>query len=118
VPGRDKQPSLARAARWDGLLPQVIGDPDRRKADTPEELAEIVALAKSLRTGAGLSTVDYDVILEADSYGEFRTMTTTDPRVWADAGATWWVESWWNLDRASGGEETLLKRLDAGPTRR
>lgn len=117
MPGRETQPSLDRAARWDGLLPQVIGDPDRHKADTPEELAEIVAVTTSLRAAAGLSTVDYDVILEADSYGEFRTMTTTDPRVWADSGATWWVESWWNLDRAKDGEEILLNRIDAGPPR-
>jgi hypothetical protein len=41
-------------------------------------------------------------------------MTTTDPLVWAQAGATWWVESWWDLERATG-EQTLLTRIDAGP---
>jgi hypothetical protein len=117
VPGRDRQPSLTRAALWNGLLPQVIGDESRAKADSPEELATIAALTQRFRAAAGLSTVDYDVILEADSYGGFRSMVTTDPCAWADAGATWWVECWWDLERPKGGEEILLDRIDAGPQR-
>jgi hypothetical protein len=115
VPGRASQPSLARAARWDGLLPQVVGDTGRAKADTPDELAGIVSQVVALRTDAGLPTDGYDVVLEADSYGGFRTMASTDPEVWARAGATWWVESWWDLSRATGGEEVLLQRIAAGP---
>jgi alkanesulfonate monooxygenase SsuD/methylene tetrahydromethanopterin reductase-like flavin-dependent oxidoreductase (luciferase family) len=115
VPGRETQPSLARAARWDGLLPSVVHGEGRAKADTPEELAEIVARTLALRAEAGLSPEGYDVVLEADSFGGFRQMTSTDPRVWADAGATWWVESWWDLGQAD--EAVLRKRLDAGPPR-
>jgi alkanesulfonate monooxygenase SsuD/methylene tetrahydromethanopterin reductase-like flavin-dependent oxidoreductase (luciferase family) len=114
VPGRDRQPSLARAARWDGLIPQVIGDERRDKADTPEELAGLVARVLALRAAAGLPVEGYDVVLEADSYGGFRTMSTTDPLVWAQAGATWWVESWWDLERGRG-ERTLRKRIETGP---
>src|SRR5882757_2138338 len=114
VPGRASQPSLARAARWDGLIPQVLGDADRHKADTPEELAGIVAQALALRAEAGIAADGYDVVLEADSYGGFRQMTSTDPSVWSDAGATWWVESWWDLERHTG-EQTLRDRIAAGP---
>jgi hypothetical protein len=44
-------------------------------------------------------------------------MACSDPKAWAEAGATWWIESWWNLDRAAGGERQLLDRLSAGPPR-
>ncbi|HEY1485200.1 MAG TPA: LLM class flavin-dependent oxidoreductase [Micromonosporaceae bacterium] len=117
VVGRDEQPSLARAARWDGLLPAVVSTSERAKADTPEELAGIAATTLALRAEAGLPAEGFDIVLEADSYGQFRTMSTTDPTAWSDAGATWWVESWWNLERANGDEGILLERLAAGPPR-
>jgi len=117
VVGRSAQPSLARAARWDGLLPSVIDRGDRDKTDTPELLAGVVAQTLALRAEAGLAADGYDIVLEADSYCEFVQMTSTDPQVWEWAGATWWVESWWNLDRANRGEEILLERLAAGPPR-
>lgn len=114
VGGRPDQPSLARAARWDGLLPEVIESGRRDKVQTPAELAAIVAQAMQVRAAAGQSAVGFDVIVEADSYGQFRQMDCTDPAVWAAAGGTWWIESWWNLDRADGGEQILLDRLAAG----
>ena len=115
VRGRSAQPSLARAARWDGLLPEVVGPAGRAKVATPAELTGIVAQARQFRTAAGQPINGYDVIVEADSYGEFRQMACTDPAAWADAGGTWWIESWWNLDPADGGEQTLMGRLAAGP---
>jgi alkanesulfonate monooxygenase SsuD/methylene tetrahydromethanopterin reductase-like flavin-dependent oxidoreductase (luciferase family) len=115
VGGRSDQPSLARAARWDGLIPEVIEAGRRHKVQTPSDLAAIVAQAVQFRTAAGQSAASYDVVVEADSYGQFRQMSCTDPAGWAAAGGTWWIESWWNLDRASGGEQILLDRLAAGP---
>ncbi|HEY2791611.1 MAG TPA: LLM class flavin-dependent oxidoreductase [Micromonosporaceae bacterium] len=112
---RAAQPSLARAARWDGLLPDVIRDSGRAKVDSPEVMAQIVERALALRAEAGLPVEGYDVILDADSYGGFIQMTCTDVEAWAQAGATWWIESWWDLGRAD--EQTLLDRLSAGPPR-
>lgn len=115
VVGRDRQPSLARAARWDGLLPQVIDPADRGKPSTVDSLAEIVALTRAEREGAGLAWEGYDVILEADSYGEFIVTEPKDPGAWADAGATWWVESWWSLERSPQGLDELRRRIQTGP---
>lgn len=117
TPERAAQPSLARAARWDGLIPSVVRGPERTKAATTGELAEIVGLTLSLRADAGLPAQGYDVMLEADSYGGFLAMTDNDPRAWERAGATWWVESWWDLGDGDAGERTLLERLAAGPPR-
>jgi len=115
VVGRDRQPSLARAARWDGLLPQIISPTDRDKPTTVESLAEIVALTRAEREQAGLPWEGYDVVLEADSYGEFVTTEPKDPAVWAEAGATWWIESWWSLERGTAGLAELRRRIDSGP---
>src|SRR5580700_913287 len=42
VAGRDRQPSLDRAARWDGLLPQIIDSGEARHVASPDELALLV----------------------------------------------------------------------------
>jgi alkanesulfonate monooxygenase SsuD/methylene tetrahydromethanopterin reductase-like flavin-dependent oxidoreductase (luciferase family) len=117
VEGRARQPSLARAAHWDGLLPEVVRPDGRHKVASPDELAGIVARATQIRVAGGQQPDGYDVIVEADSYRQFRQMTCTDPGAWEQAGATWWIESWWNLQRADGGERILLDRLASGPPR-
>lgn len=115
VVGRDRQPSLERAARWDGLLPQVIDADARGKTDTLDQLADIVGRVRRLRESAGLSWEGYDVVLEADSFGEFVKTVPLDPSAWAEAGATWWVESWWSLERGEEGLAELRRRVAAGP---
>lgn len=115
VIGRAAQPSLDRAARWQGLIPQVV-DPDAgsRKGGLAE-FAGIVADVHDRRAAAGLPLEGYDVVLEADSTGEFIQREPAEPAAWADAGATWWVESWWTLERGDAGLAELRRRVSAGP---
>jgi len=117
VGGRTRQPSLERAARWDGLLPSVLGDNGHRQFTGPAELAEVVAEVKALRAAAGLPADGYDVIIEGDSTGEFIQLDPPDPRAWEDGGATWWIESWWTIERGAGGLAELRRRIEAGPPR-
>lgn len=117
VVGRSRQPSLERAARWDGLLPQVV---DKSGGDSPsldnvERFAALVGEVRDLREAAGLPWQGYDVVLEADSSGEFVNRQPPDPTAWEQAGATWWVESWWNLERNAEGAAELRRRITAGP---
>lgn len=114
VVGRDRQPSLARAARWDGLLPQVIDGGYSGRVRSPDEMAGLVAEVRRVRVEEGLEARPYDVVLEADSVGAERT-DPADPDVWAQAGVTWWVESWWDLPRDEAGMRTLRRRIEAGP---
>ncbi len=115
VIGRESQPSLARAAKWDGLLPQVIDGDHRGKVRSPEEMAAVVGQARRLRSEVSLSEEGYDVVLEADSTGEWETTDPADPAAWADAGVTWWVESWWSIERGDEGLAELRRRIAAGP---
>jgi len=114
--GRDTQPSLARAARWDGVLPAIYDKPGTgRDLSGPDELASIVAEVRELRSAAGLADAPYDVALEADSSGEFMKLDPPGPGPWAAAGATWWVESWWTIEPGPAGLAEVRRRVEAGP---
>jgi alkanesulfonate monooxygenase SsuD/methylene tetrahydromethanopterin reductase-like flavin-dependent oxidoreductase (luciferase family) len=117
VAGGQRQPSLARAARWDGLIPTVIDHGGGRDAASPAELAEIVGEVAALRSAAGMDTQPYDVIIEGDSTGEFMQREPADPAPWEAAGATWWIESWWTLERGPQGLAEVRRRVEAGPPR-
>ena len=115
VVGRESQPSLDRAARWDGLLPQVIDPDSRHKPGSIDEFVSVVDDVRVRRSAAGLDWSAYDVVLEADSTGEFLQREPADPAAWEDAGATWWVESWWTLQKGDEGRRELRRRVAAGP---
>jgi alkanesulfonate monooxygenase SsuD/methylene tetrahydromethanopterin reductase-like flavin-dependent oxidoreductase (luciferase family) len=116
VAGRAAQPSLARAARWDGLLPAIFDQPSTgRDLSGPDELASVVTEVRELRAAAGLAGAPYDVIIEADSTGEFVQLDPPAPEAWAAAGATWWIESWWTIERGPEGLAEVRRRIEAGP---
>ena len=115
-PGAARQRSLERAARWQGVLPTVI-DPDAPEGKPNYDLtsfAEVVAAVRGLREGAGLPWEGYDVVVEADSTGEFIQLEGT-PADWARAGGTWWVESWWTIEPGEQGLAEVRRRVEAGP---
>jgi alkanesulfonate monooxygenase SsuD/methylene tetrahydromethanopterin reductase-like flavin-dependent oxidoreductase (luciferase family) len=112
--GRERQPSLERAARWDGLLPALTDTGEGNDPAGPDEFASLVTEVRELRAKQGLADEPYDVIIEGDSSGEFVQLNPPDPRAWEDAGATWWIESWWSR----AGKEHLpeiRRRVEAGP---
>lgn len=114
VVGKSRQPSLERAARWDGLLTAVMEDGEGRDFKGPDEFAAIVGEVKDLRAKAGLAAEPYDVIIEGDSSREFVALDPPDPKAWEAAGATWWIESWWSR---AGREDLpeIRRRIEAGP---
>jgi hypothetical protein len=115
VVGRSTQPSLRRAARWDGLLPDVRERGESRDLRGPGELADLVAEVTGLREAAGLGAEPFDVVIEGDSTGEFVQLDPPDPASWAAAGATWWVESWWTIKPGSAGLAEVRRRIESGP---
>ena len=116
VPGQERQPSLARAARWDGLLPFVVdrSQPEPGSHYDIESFGEVVSRVRAERERQGLSWEGYDVIVEADSSGEFVQLEGT-PADWAEAGGTWWVESWWGVAPGADGLAEVRRRVEQGP---
>lgn len=108
VEGRGSQPSLDRAARWDGLLPQLVGGGAGLR---PDQLVEVLAHVRRAREQAGLPWGGYDVVVEGTSYGP----QASTPAVWVAAGATWWVEGAWDLAPDVAGQAELARRITAGP---
>jgi len=118
VPGRARQRSLERAARWQGVFPAVAGasldDPGSRL--THDTLREIVDRIAAMRARSGGSMEGYDVVVEGDSHGDFGHVRPPVDE-WSAAGATWWVESWWDVPDTPDGRAELHRRLELGPQR-
>jgi len=116
VPGRARQRSLERAARWDGLLPTVLEPeaPEGKPSYTLDSFAEVVSRVRALRAETGLPWEGYDVVVEGDSSGEFVQLEGR-PADWEHAGGTWWVESWWSVPAGADGMREVRRRVEAGP---
>jgi hypothetical protein len=104
--------SLGRAARWDGLLPTKVGF-GAESPFTPADLADVVAAVRPLREEAGLPWAGYDVVAEGVSPPGAPGVSVA--REWADAGATWWVESDWSM--GPDAVQRHRRRIEAGPPR-
>jgi hypothetical protein len=114
--GRSRQRSLERAARWDGLLPTV--DDGSAVEGKPhydlDSFAEVVRVVRGLREDAGLPWEGYERVVEGDTSREFVQLEGT-PSDWEEAGATWWVESWWSIEPGPAGLAEVRCRVEAGP---
>ena len=106
---RPPQRSLDRALRWDGMVPQVRGDSPEDAEAGPEQIRELVEwIAEHRDGGAGTYDVVMQGRLDADP-----AVAQEQARTAAEAGATWWVESWW--DPTTTTPESLLERVRQGP---
>ncbi|NLF64804.1 MAG: LLM class flavin-dependent oxidoreductase, partial [Chloroflexi bacterium] len=102
--------SMLRAMRYDGLLPAVMDKEQvRMGAATPAEIAAIKTYVDERREQSG----PFDIVVDGTTPGD-------NPDAWrelvlpyAEAGATWWIESPWNAPD----EESVLKRVRQGPPR-
>jgi alkanesulfonate monooxygenase SsuD/methylene tetrahydromethanopterin reductase-like flavin-dependent oxidoreductase (luciferase family) len=99
VPSSDR--SMARAARWDGLVSQV--------ADVAD-LAPITAWLD--RERPSWRTDGFELVAQGSTPPDADEATGI-VRPWADAGATWWVDADWE----GATIESQRARIAAGPPR-
>ncbi|MEP7035238.1 MAG: LLM class flavin-dependent oxidoreductase [Actinomycetota bacterium] len=111
--GAPRQPSLERAARWQGWLPQVVDGDWRGRPRSPDELASLTGQVLRIREDSGLPREHFDICLEGEFYGT--DAGDRDLAAWAEAGATWWIEGAWGLDDSAAGRAELQRRIQAGP---
>lgn len=98
-----RQRSMRRALRYDGLLPNVLDGAGRSAELTPERVREMRAHAEE----QGIR--DFDIVVEGVTEPGSAVETV---RPFAEAGATWWLESMWE---GPNGPEELRERLRSGP---
>ncbi len=108
---RDK--SLQRAMRYDGLLPNVIGDDGKIREVTP---ADVRAMREYVSTHRSAAT-PYDIIVEGHTPGDDQATARSIIQPWIEAGATWWIEALWPAPDQPADPDGLVRRIKQGPPR-
>lgn len=103
--------SMRRVLRCDGILPDIIGDDGKRGDLTPEALRAIGDFVASNRS----ETTPFDIVMEGETPGDDHAQASAIVRRWADAGATWWIESRWQVPRDAEGLNVVRERIRQGP---
>ena len=100
--------SFARAFRYDGIIPQYAEDQGIISHATPERVRAIAEAARAVRPAdAGA----FDIITEGISPADDAAAARVQVASFAEAGATWWIESRWQGETAA----SLRSRIMAGP---
>lgn len=100
--------SVARAAKWDGIIPSIASSPFDQP--TPEQIGDIAAWMREHRPGGA----PFEVVVEGISPPDDPGWIQGTLRPLAEAGATWWIESRWEAPNDVG---TLIQRIRQGPPR-
>jgi len=104
-----REKSMRRVVRYDGLLPNVYGENGEPRELTPEDVRAMRSYVEERRE---LST-PFDIVVEGTTRGGDSADAATKVGPFAEAGATWWIESMW----AEPEIEKVRERTRLGPPR-
>ena len=111
--GGSSRGALRRAARHDGWIPVTV-DEEGRPNMTPDDVRAALAFIRAEREVAGIAgAVPFVVGIHGETPGPGADGAAI-VRPWAEAGATWWLES---IHGWRGSTEELFARVAAGPPR-
>ena len=102
--------SMARALRYDGLLPNVRGADGAPRDVTPDDIREMAAYVAERRN----QSTPFDIVMEGETPGDDPAQAAAIVRPFAEAGATWWNESRWG---AMSDVALVRTRIQQGPPR-
>ncbi|MEV0953799.1 LLM class flavin-dependent oxidoreductase [Promicromonospora sp. NPDC050249] len=109
--------NLRRTLRWDGIVPQLRGTADDLTTEDITGLVDWLTAHRSDETeGNGTDSARGDRPFEVILQGKLSpdpAEAAEQARVMADAGVTWWIDSWW--DPATVTPELLLEKVRQGP---
>lgn len=101
-----KKKSMRRVLKCDGLIPNKV-NPDGKPGElAPGDIREMKAYVDANRS----LTTPFDIIVEGKTVGLDPAQMEAKLTPWAEAGATWWMESLYDIPR-----EERLARLRQGP---
>jgi hypothetical protein len=101
--------SMDRALRYDGLLPAKVNADGTAGEVTP---ADLVAMREYIAAHRTAST-PFDILWEGETPGDDPARAAALVRPWAEAGATWWMESRWTTEDVAA----VMARIRQGPPR-
>ncbi len=123
VGGWPRPKSMARVARYDGLLPLTFA-PDGTMApwttdgthgnSTPADIAAM----RDYLVAAQSDGRPLDIIIEGALPADDPAAAQALIAPYAAAGATWWLENIWDAPRTAGGSAGMRQRVLAGPPAR
>jgi alkanesulfonate monooxygenase SsuD/methylene tetrahydromethanopterin reductase-like flavin-dependent oxidoreductase (luciferase family) len=106
--------SMARGYRWDGVLPAQMGPDGKFTTLTHDAVRAIRADADATRPGLP----PLDIVIEGLTPVGDHAAGVAIARTWEEAGATWWIESMWDIPKTPEGyEATIHRRVMQGPPR-
>ena len=102
--------SMQRVLHYDGLLPTKVNADGSQGEITPADIQAIKAYIAEKRT----QTTPFDIVWEGETPDDNPEQAREIVRPWADAGATWWMESRWDV---SVSVDEVRNRIMQGPPR-
>lgn len=99
--------SMQRAINYDGIIPTIKTKQGEFEDITPKHIREIKAFTEKHR----LLKSPFDIIVEGETPGDESEVANSIVKPFAEAGATWWIESIW----ISADINQLLYRVKQGP---
>jgi hypothetical protein len=100
-----KEKSMSRVLKWDGLIPQPYKatPADVMSAEQLKEIRDYVRERRGVKK-------PFDIVAGGMSSGKNKKKAIQQVKPYADAGATWWVESLWSFD-----SKKVIERMKQGP---
>ncbi|NVM16518.1 MAG: LLM class flavin-dependent oxidoreductase [Candidatus Lokiarchaeota archaeon] len=99
--------SMKRALSYEGIIPTIKNKHGQFEDITPEHISEIKAYIQENRS----NKAPFDIIIEGKSPEVASDISKLIVKPFAEAGATWWIESDWTTNNL----ESLFKRVKHGP---
>lgn len=99
--------SMQRVLKCDGIIPTIKTKQGKFEKITPEHIYEIKNFIEEHRSLKS----PFDIIIEGETPGNDSELASSIVRPYAEAGATWWIESIWSSPDLS----QVLNRVKQGP---
>ena len=107
--GWPREKSMQRVLRYDGLLPNKLDATGAQAQITPDDIRAMKAYVDEHRT----LTTPFDIVMEGETPGDQPDQAAALVRPFAEAGATWWMETRWGGNPLA----EVRARIQQGPPR-
>jgi alkanesulfonate monooxygenase SsuD/methylene tetrahydromethanopterin reductase-like flavin-dependent oxidoreductase (luciferase family) len=106
-----RQRSMKRALKGDGVIAARLDEQGKMADLRPEDVRAIHDYAQINRP-ASPTGAPFDIIVEGQTHSLSADQAIEKVAPWAEAGATWWIDSLWGLS-----DDAILDHLHQGPPR-